>query len=112
MEIGGVAIYRVEVQPVSGSGNFHSFPLGRTRQQQHQILMRGPGGLEVACLLGMPKVAASTSTEVDRFSSCENRRHACHEYVACKRSLEYQFGSGTLGKNKSRQYLAFDKSLN
>ncbi|GFU50061.1 hypothetical protein TNCV_4934071 [Trichonephila clavipes] len=24
----------VEVQPVSGSGNFHSFPSGRTRQQQ------------------------------------------------------------------------------
>ncbi|GFY18661.1 hypothetical protein TNCV_2398861 [Trichonephila clavipes] len=34
----GVAIYRKEVQPVSGSGNLHSFPLGRTRQQQVALL--------------------------------------------------------------------------
>ncbi|GFU73100.1 hypothetical protein TNCV_1353911 [Trichonephila clavipes] len=30
METGGVAICRNEVQPVSCSGNFHSFPTGRT----------------------------------------------------------------------------------
>ncbi|GFY13184.1 hypothetical protein TNCV_364311 [Trichonephila clavipes] len=30
VKIGGVVIYRKEVQPVSGSGNFHSFPSGRT----------------------------------------------------------------------------------
>ncbi|GFW18154.1 hypothetical protein TNCV_4006941 [Trichonephila clavipes] len=30
IEIGSVIIYRVEVQP--GSGNFHSFPSGKTRQ--------------------------------------------------------------------------------
>ncbi|GFS84170.1 hypothetical protein TNCV_2365371 [Trichonephila clavipes] len=30
-EIGGVAIYRVEVQPVSGSENFPSFSSGGTR---------------------------------------------------------------------------------
>ncbi|GFY17102.1 hypothetical protein TNCV_1088781 [Trichonephila clavipes] len=31
--IGGITIYCIEVQPVSGSGNFHSFPTRRTRQQ-------------------------------------------------------------------------------
>ncbi|GFY32096.1 hypothetical protein TNCV_2622331 [Trichonephila clavipes] len=35
-EIGGVAIYRVEVQPVSGSGNYLYFSSGSTRQQQQQ----------------------------------------------------------------------------
>ncbi|GFW02996.1 hypothetical protein TNCV_156161 [Trichonephila clavipes] len=35
-EIGGVAIYQV-VQPVSSSGNFHSFPPGSTQQQKHQV---------------------------------------------------------------------------
>ncbi|GFY28619.1 hypothetical protein TNCV_4150501 [Trichonephila clavipes] len=30
VEIGGVTIYRKEVQPVSSSGNFHSFPSGST----------------------------------------------------------------------------------
>ncbi|GFX86707.1 hypothetical protein TNCV_1409041 [Trichonephila clavipes] len=34
VEIGGVTIYRVEVQLVSGSGNFPFFLSGRTRQQQ------------------------------------------------------------------------------
>ncbi|GFW89967.1 hypothetical protein TNCV_3741531 [Trichonephila clavipes] len=33
VEISGVTIYRVEVQPVLGSGNFHSFPSGGTQQQ-------------------------------------------------------------------------------
>ncbi|GFW60901.1 hypothetical protein TNCV_4871121 [Trichonephila clavipes] len=33
VEIGGVAIYHVEVQSSSGSGNFPSFLSGRTRQQ-------------------------------------------------------------------------------
>ncbi|GFX94149.1 hypothetical protein TNCV_4291941 [Trichonephila clavipes] len=32
VEICGITIYRVEVQSVSGSGNFHSFPLGRRTQ--------------------------------------------------------------------------------
>ncbi|GFW76179.1 hypothetical protein TNCV_2979891 [Trichonephila clavipes] len=34
VEIGGVAIYHKEVQAFSGSGNFHSYPTGRTQQQQ------------------------------------------------------------------------------
>ncbi|GFT58372.1 hypothetical protein TNCV_2118751 [Trichonephila clavipes] len=37
---GGVAIYRKEVQHVSGSGHFHSFPSGRTRQQQHVLTIQ------------------------------------------------------------------------
>ncbi|GFV92650.1 hypothetical protein TNCV_1375011 [Trichonephila clavipes] len=36
-EIGGVAIYRVEVQP--GSGNLPSFPLKRTQQRFMYILI-------------------------------------------------------------------------
>ncbi|GFT90922.1 transposable element Tcb2 transposase [Trichonephila clavipes] len=39
---------------------------------------RSYGGLEVACPLRKPKVVGSTTTEFDRFSGCENRRHACH----------------------------------
>ncbi|GFS78724.1 hypothetical protein TNCV_3148921 [Trichonephila clavipes] len=40
VEIGGVAIYRVEVQPVSGSGNVHSFPSGRTQQLQRLFIRK------------------------------------------------------------------------
>ncbi|GFX42931.1 tigger transposable element-derived protein 1 [Trichonephila clavipes] len=35
-----------------------------------------------------------------------------YDYVECKRSLEYQFGSSILAKIKSRQYLASEESLN
>ncbi|GFW13470.1 hypothetical protein TNCV_1209361 [Trichonephila clavipes] len=35
VEVGGVAIHRVEVQPVSGSGNFHFYPSGGTQQLTH-----------------------------------------------------------------------------
>ncbi|GFT90912.1 hypothetical protein TNCV_2830231 [Trichonephila clavipes] len=59
---------------------------------------RSYGGLEVACPLRKPKVVGSTTTEFDRFSGCENRRHACHIIMwHAKDSFEYQFGSGTLG---------------
>ncbi|GFU54453.1 hypothetical protein TNCV_2980471 [Trichonephila clavipes] len=37
--MGGVAIYRVEVQPVPDYDNFPSFSLARTRQQQHYLLV-------------------------------------------------------------------------
>ncbi|GFT86479.1 uncharacterized protein TNCV_3259741 [Trichonephila clavipes] len=36
------------------------------------------GSLEVACPPRNPKVAGSILAVVDRFSGCENRRHACH----------------------------------
>ncbi|GFS71898.1 transmembrane and TPR repeat-containing protein 3 [Trichonephila clavipes] len=35
VEIGGVVICLVDVQPVSGSGNFPSFPSGKTGLQKH-----------------------------------------------------------------------------
>ncbi|GFY03361.1 hypothetical protein TNCV_1173191 [Trichonephila clavipes] len=46
------------------------------------------GGLEVVCPIHKPKVAGSTLAGVDRFSGCENRRPACHDYVTRKRSLD------------------------
>ncbi|GFT23763.1 hypothetical protein TNCV_3512121 [Trichonephila clavipes] len=39
------------------------------------------GGLEVVCLPRKPKVAISTPAGVDRFSGCENHRHACHMII-------------------------------
>ncbi|GFW91719.1 hypothetical protein TNCV_4501381 [Trichonephila clavipes] len=50
----------------------------------------GSGGLEVACPLHKPKVACSTLAVIDRFSGCENRRHACHmiTWHEAKRSLK------------------------
>ncbi|GFV49710.1 hypothetical protein TNCV_1130871 [Trichonephila clavipes] len=39
VEIGDVVIYCVKVQRISGSGNFHSFPLGRTQQRQVGFLL-------------------------------------------------------------------------
>ncbi|GFV93876.1 hypothetical protein TNCV_1811311 [Trichonephila clavipes] len=70
------------------------------------------GGLEVACPLRNPKIAVSKPAGINRFSGCENRRHA-YDYVACKRSLVYQYASGTLGKIKnSGKYVAFNDSLN
>ncbi|GFX02530.1 hypothetical protein TNCV_727841 [Trichonephila clavipes] len=44
-----------------------------------------------------------------RFFWMRKSRHACLDYVACKRSLEYQFDSGALGKTESRQYSAYDE---
>ncbi|GFU51627.1 hypothetical protein TNCV_82571 [Trichonephila clavipes] len=43
------------------------------------------GGLEVAHLLRLLKIAGSILDGVDRFSGCENRRHASPDYGACKR---------------------------
>ncbi|GFU31818.1 hypothetical protein TNCV_1176791 [Trichonephila clavipes] len=77
----------------------------------HKYLV-GFGGVDVAYPLRKPNVAGFVPARVDRFSGYENRRHACHDYVAYKTSLEYQFGSGTLEKIKSRLYLASDESLN
>ncbi|GFU54210.1 hypothetical protein TNCV_3618671 [Trichonephila clavipes] len=38
IEIGGVTIYRKKVQPVADYRNIHSFPTGRTRQQEELIV--------------------------------------------------------------------------
>ncbi|GFT98102.1 hypothetical protein TNCV_789221 [Trichonephila clavipes] len=54
----------------------------------------GSGGLEVTYPLRKPKVAGSAPARADRFPGCKNRRHG-YNYGACKRSLEYQSGSGT-----------------
>ncbi|GFT26966.1 hypothetical protein TNCV_4675101 [Trichonephila clavipes] len=54
------------------------------------------GALEVVCPFRMLKVAGLIPAGFDRFSGWENGWHACH-YEACKRFLENQFGSRTLG---------------
>ncbi|GFT66498.1 hypothetical protein TNCV_2966891 [Trichonephila clavipes] len=57
-------------------------------------------------------VGGSAPAGVDRFYRCENRRLACHIIMwHVKNPLEYQFGSGILGKIKSRQYLASEERL-
>ncbi|GFT06550.1 hypothetical protein TNCV_3356681 [Trichonephila clavipes] len=66
------------------------------------------GGLEVAFPPRKSKVEGSIPTGVDRFSRCGNRRHASYDFMACKRSIKFPFGSGTLGKIKSCYYLASD----
>ncbi|GFV27482.1 hypothetical protein TNCV_2540201 [Trichonephila clavipes] len=38
------------------------------------------GGLEVECLPHEPRVLGSISAGVDRFSACDNRRHAYHMF--------------------------------
>ncbi|GFU55251.1 hypothetical protein TNCV_427491 [Trichonephila clavipes] len=72
----------------------------------------GLGGCEVVWPPRKPKFEGSIPAEIDRFSRCENRRHRCHRKMWHGKDILYQFGSGTLGKIESWQYLASDESLN
>ncbi|GFT89823.1 hypothetical protein TNCV_1665701 [Trichonephila clavipes] len=62
------------------------------------------------CLPRKSKIAGSFPVGADGFSGCGNGRS--DDYAAYKTSLEYQYGSGTLGKIKSQQYLASNESFN
>ncbi|GFT00810.1 hypothetical protein TNCV_3114731 [Trichonephila clavipes] len=73
----------------------------------------GSGGSDIACLLREPKVAGLTTAGVDRFSGCKKIVGTpVIDYVECKITLEYPFGSGTLAELNRGKYPTSDESLN
>ncbi|GFY01056.1 hypothetical protein TNCV_5075241 [Trichonephila clavipes] len=76
---------------LAGQGNVST----RCRARSNRKL----GGCAVACPPRKPKVASSTLAGVDRISGCKSPMNACHDYMAYKRSLEYQLGSGVHKRN-------------
>ncbi|GFY03133.1 hypothetical protein TNCV_981381 [Trichonephila clavipes] len=79
------------------------------------------GGLGVACQPRKPKVESSIPEGVNRFSECENHRHACHMimwrakdplsiHLCLVLSVKLHYGNG-LASDESMNYNLFKREI-